>query len=262
MPAAQAARLAAQVVVAIGRILSYNIVEILWTGGGAVHIAICDDNPIDLQQLHGLLQQYDSHLQIATFSAARELYESESHFDAVILDIEMQAPNGFEIAMRMAKQESHPIILFATNSAAYAVRGYGLALRYLLKPLTEDALSEAMDAVKEALSRSRLTVNIDGVTHVLNVQDIRYAEVLGHRVTLHVGSDKLTLRGSMKEIGSLLPGRWFCAPHQSYLVNLLHVRTIAKDAVYLDDGTHLPLSRRKQAEFLQAFHAFLGVDAW
>ena len=77
MPAAQAARLAAQVVIAIGRILSYNIIEILRTGGGAVHIAICDDNPDDLQQLHGLLQQYDSRLQIATFSAARELYESE-----------------------------------------------------------------------------------------------------------------------------------------------------------------------------------------
>lgn len=227
-----------------------------------MHIAICDDNPQDLQQLHGLLQQYDSRLQIATFSAARELYESELHFDAVILDIEMQAPNGFEIALRMAKQESHPLIIFATNSAAYAVRGYGLALRYLLKPLTEDAVSEALDAVKDAINRSRLTVNIDGVTHVLNVQDIRYAEVLGHRVTLHVGADKLTLRGSMKEISSLLPGRWFCAPHQSYLVNLLHVRTIAKDAVLLDDGTCLPLSRRKQAEFLQAFHAFLGVDAW
>ena len=227
-----------------------------------MRIAICDDNLQDLQKLSELLKQYDSRLQITTYSTAQALYESELRFDAVVLDIEMEAPNGFEIALRMAKQESHPIIVFATNSAAYAVRGYGLALRYLLKPLTFEAVSEALDAVKEGLNRSRLTLNIDGVTHVLNVQDIRYCEVLGHRVTLHIGADKLTLRGSMKEIGSLLPGRWFCAPHQSYLVNLLHVRTIGKDAVYLDDGTHLPLSRRKQAEFLQAFHAFLGVDAW
>lgn len=227
-----------------------------------MHIAICDDNPQDLQQLHGLLRHYDAHTQIAAFPTAQALYKSKDRYDAVILDIEMEAPNGFEIALRMARQESHPIIIFATNSAAYAVRGYGLALRYLLKPLTSEAVSEAMDAVKEALNRGRLTVSADGVTHVLNVHDIRYAEVLGHRVTLHIGADKLTLRGSMKEISSLLPGRWFCAPHQSYLVNLLHVRTIAKDAVLLDDGTHLPLSRRKQTAFLQAFHAFLGVDAW
>ena len=34
------------------------------------------------------------------------------------------------------------IILFLTNSAAYAVQGYGLALRYLLKPLSIDKLAE------------------------------------------------------------------------------------------------------------------------
>lgn len=262
MPVAQAARVAAQVVVAIGRISSYNTIEVLWIGGGAVHIAICDDNPKDLQQLYALVQQYDDCLQLATFCAAKDLYESKERYDAVILDIEMEAPNGFEIALRMARQENHPIIVFATNSAAYAIQGYGLALRYLLKPLTFDAVAEALDTVKEALRRSRLTLNIDGVTHVLHVQDIHYADVLGHRVTLHTGSGNLTMRVTMKEVCAMLPGRWFCAPHQSYLVNLLHVRTITKDAVWLDDGTHLPLSRRKQVEFLQAFHAFLGVDAW
>ena len=227
-----------------------------------MHIAICDDNPQDLQQLHALLRQYDPRLQITTFSAAKELYESKDRYDAVILDIEMEAPNGFEIALRMAKQESHPIIVFATNSAAYAVRGYGLALRYLLKPLSEDAVAEALDAVKEALCRNRLSLTIDGVTHVLQVQQIRYVEVSGHRVSLHTDSGVLSFRGSLKDLCAMLPVRWFCGPHQSYWVNLLHVRSIVKEAVLLDDGTRIPLSRRKQAEFLQAFHAFLGVDAW
>lgn len=227
-----------------------------------MRIAICDDDPRDLQQLCALVRQYDSTTQIATFSAAKDLYESPDRFDAVILDIEMEAPNGFEVALRMARNEDHPIIVFATNSAAYALRGYGLALRYLLKPLTEDAVAEALDAVKEALQRSRLSVNIDGVTHVLQVQQIRYAEVSGHRVTLHTDSGVLTFRGSLKDICAMLPGRWFCAPHQSYLVNLLHVRSIAKEAVLLDDGTSIPLSRRRQAEFMQAFHAFLGVGPW
>lgn len=227
-----------------------------------MHIAICDDNPQDLQQLSQLVRQYDGTMQIASFSTAKALYESTEAYDAVILDIEMEAPNGFEIALRLARQESHPLIIFATNSAAYAIQGYGLALRYLLKPLTLEAVSEALDAVKEALHRSRLRVCIDGVTHVLQVQQIRYAEVSGHRVSLHTDSGVLTFRATMKEICVMLPGRWFCAPHQSYLVNLLHVCTIAREAVLLDDGTSIPLSRRKQAEFLQAFHAFLGGATW
>lgn len=227
-----------------------------------MYIAICDDDPQDLAQLCALVQKYDPQLDIATFSTANALYESQEQFDAVLLDIEMEAPNGFEIALRMAKQENHPIIVFATNSAAYAVRGYGLALRYLLKPLSEDAVAEALDAVNETLHRNRFSVTIDGVTHVLQAQQVRYVEVSGHRVSLHTESGILSFRGSLKDLCVTLPARWFCAPHQSYLVNLLHVRSIVKESVLLDDGTHLPLSRRKQAEFLQAFHAFLGVDTW
>lgn len=225
-----------------------------------MHIAICDDESRDLQQLRALVTEYDPRMQVTSFPTARGLYESDLRFDAVILDIEMEAPNGFEVALALARQENHPIILFATNSAAYALRGYGLALRYLLKPLTFEAVSEALDAVKETLSRNRLTVTIDGVTHVLQVQDIRYAEVSGHRVTLHLDNGVLSFRGTMKDMAALLPERWFRLPHQSYMVNLLHVRTIAKDAVHLSDGTRIPLSRRKQTEFLQAFHAFLGVS--
>ena len=262
MPVAQAAHLAAQVVIAIGRILDYNMVEILWTGGDAVHIAICDDNPHDLQQLQALLRQYDSSMQIATFPTAKALYESTVRYDAVILDIEMEAPNGFEIALCMARQESHPIILFATNSAAYAVQGYGLALRYLLKPLTIESVTEALDAARQELQKNRLRILLDDTAHVLNVQDIYYAEVQGHYITLHTVQGPLRFRGTLKDIVAQLPRRWFSASHQSFVVNLLHVRTVSQSEVFLTNGCRIPISRRRQAEFLQAFHAFLGVDAW
>lgn len=227
-----------------------------------MHLAICDDDPQDLSRLCALVTEYDRSASVRTFRTALELYECREIFDAVLLDIEMEAPNGFEIALRMARQENHPIILFTTNSAAYAIRGYGLALRYLLKPLTLEALTEALDAVRATLRRDRLTVTVDGQIHVLQAQQIRYAEVSGHRVSLHTDMGVLHLRTTLKDICALLPEGSFCAPHQSYLVNLLHVRSIARDALLLDDGTRIPLSRRRQAEFLQAFHAFLGVDAW
>ena len=227
-----------------------------------MRLAICDDNPQDLQQICDLAAQHDKNAHIRAFSTARALYESGETFDAVILDIEMQSPNGFEVALRLARQEIHPIIIFATNSAAYALRGYGLALRYLLKPLTLEALSEALDAVKDTLHRNRFTLTVDGITHVLQVQQLRYAEVSGHRLTLHLDSGVLTCRVTLKDIAALLPTQQFCAPHQSYMVNLLHVRTVAKDAVWLYDGTRIPLSRRRQPEFLQAFHAFMGVEPW
>ena len=226
-----------------------------------MRLAICDDNPQDLKQLSALLHTYDPGIHVDTFAAAAALYEStrENAYDAVILDIEMETPNGYEIALRLARDETHPIILFLTNSAAYAVQGYGLALRYLLKPLTIDKLAEAMSAVQQEIRSNRLTITLDGTTHVWKVQDIYYAEVINHHVSLYTNSGVFSFRGSLRELMAQLPDRWFSAPHQSYIINLLHVKSVSFQSVYLTDGTDIPVSRRKQREFTQSFHRFLGV---
>lgn len=222
-------------------------------------IAICDDHAGDLDSIATLVARYDPEIAVSLFSSALALYESGEDFDAVLLDIEMEAPNGYEIALRMARQAHHPIILFVTNSAAYAVQGYGLALRYLLKPLSPAAIAEALDAVRQELRQSRLTVTLDGIAHVLKVQDIRFVEVLGHRITLHTTDGTVSFRASLRDILSQLPERWFSMPHQSYVVNLLHVRSASKVEVTLTDGTKIPVSRRRQQEFTHSFHRFLGV---
>lgn len=132
-------------------------------------------------------------------------------------------------------------------------------MRYLLKPLTPDALSEALEAIHRELRSSRLTFLVDGNTHVFHVHDILYAEVTGHRVFLHTASGKLAYRASLKELAAQLPGRWFSMPHQSYIVNMLHVRSVSALSLSLTNGTEIPISRRKQQEFLSNFHRFLGV---
>ena len=80
MPLAQVEQLAAQAVVAIRQILSYNKIEVLWTGVGSMHIAICEDNPQDLQQLCALVQQYEGNMQVTTFASARALYEDQRSY--------------------------------------------------------------------------------------------------------------------------------------------------------------------------------------
>lgn len=224
-----------------------------------MRIAICDDNAEDLRQMTGLAARYDPQMEIFSFLSAQDLYRSREGFDAVILDIEMDPPNGYDIALQMARKETHPIIIFATNSAAYAVRGYGLAIRYLLKPLTAELLFEALDAVRQELRSSRLTVTLEGNAYVLNVQDIRYLEVLGHRLTLHTTQGIFSFRASLKDIAAQLPGRWFASPYQSYVVNLLHIRSTSRTEITLTDGTKIPISRRRKQEFFHSFHLFLGV---
>ena len=224
-------------------------------------IAICDDNSQDLAQLEQLLAQCAPQILVDSFSTALALYESAkvTKYDACILDIEMESPNGYEIALELAREEAHPVILFLTNSAAYAVRGYGLALRYLLKPLSTEALAEALDAVQREIQGNRLMLELDRGVYVWNIHDIRYAEVHNHHTTVYTTTGSHSFRAPLKELQNQLPARWFSMPHQSYLVGLLHVRSVTPLDVVLTDGTKIPVSRRRQQEFVHSFHRFLGV---
>lgn len=227
-----------------------------------MHIAICDDEALDLSSLHNILRRYDTkkQFQISEFYSAAELLVSakEVSYDIAILDIEMDSPNGYEAALVLAKQPSPPLIIFATNSMDYTIRGYGLAFRYIPKPLTLEKLSPAIDAAVREIYADRFTFSVDGVSHVLHMKDIYYIEVYNHVTTLHTMDDEYSLRTSMKELLSQLPQGYFGMPHQSYIVNFTHIKTATTQEVVLTNGAHIPVSRRRQADFIQQLHRYLG----
>ena len=94
-----------------------------------MHIAICDDDRNDLDILIQLVREYcaSNAGQISVFSNAKELYHftETNKVDIAILDIEMEAPNGYEIALQLINRQKPPMIIFVTNSMAYTTRGYG-----------------------------------------------------------------------------------------------------------------------------------------
>ena len=57
-------------------------------------------------------------------------------FDLLLLDIEMPS-NGFQLAQSLIQMEKHPLVVFVTKRHEYAVQGYGIAFRYLVKPLDQ-----------------------------------------------------------------------------------------------------------------------------
>lgn len=227
-----------------------------------MHIAICDDEALDLDSLHNVLRQYDTkkQFQVSEFYSAAALLVSakEVSYDIAILDIEMDSPNGYEAALVLAKQPSPPLIIFATNSMDYTIRGYGLAFRYIPKPLTLEKLSPVLDAAVREIYADRFAFSVDGVSYVLRMKDIYYIEVYNHVTTLHTMDDEYSLRTSMKELLSQLPQGYFGMPHQSYIVNFTHIKTATTQEVVLTNGAHIPVSRRRQTEFIQQLHRYLG----
>jgi len=73
--------------------------------------------------------------------------------DLVFLDIQMPGMDGFGV-LRELSAEDMPAIVFVTAFNDYAIKAFEAnALDYLLKPIEDDRLSEALDRVAENLDQ-------------------------------------------------------------------------------------------------------------
>lgn len=227
-----------------------------------LHIAICDDEIIDLSQTLELVKAYDSNsqLQITTFLRAADLMEKAKQypFDIVLLDIEMEPPSGFDIAKELTSTDNPPIIIFTTKSNAYALKGYGIAIRYLQKPLLYEPLSEALDVAIADATAHRLTIQIDSVWHTVRLRDVQYIEIYGHYANIYTDKRTFRLRTTLKEIMGRLPKGYFVPTHKSFIVNLEHITSVTTSEVNLDCGSVIPIGRTKAKEFNQALFRYLG----
>ena len=145
------------------------------------HVAVCDDEKSDLDGIVQSVQQYDVQgcFDIETYMDGNELLSElqmqKKSFDLLLLDIEMPS-NGFQLAQSLIQMEKHPLVVFVTKRHEYAVQGYGIAFRYLVKPLDQTLFAAAMDAVLQELNSKHLTIEYDGVTMSLETSDIYFLE--------------------------------------------------------------------------------------
>lgn len=227
-----------------------------------LRIGICDDEPVDLAQIMDLVKLYDhdSQLIVTAFSHASDLLDAAQKlvFDIVLLDIEMEPPNGYEIAKKLIDLPEPPVVIFATKSNAYALKGYGIAVRYLQKPVTRDDFYEAMDAAITDAIAHRLTFQIDNTLVSIRLRDVQYIETFGHYTVVHTDQESYRFRSTLKEMMAKLPKGYFVSPHKSFIVNLEHIRSASASEISMNCGVKISIGRKRMSDFNEAFYRFLG----
>ena len=226
-----------------------------------MRIAICDDEEKDLLAMKEAVNAFDINgsMEIYTYLHAADLYlaEKQKKFDIAVLDIEMDPPNGYDIAQKLVETDPAPIIIFLTNSMAYTLRGYGIAFRYLTKPIDQIQLNNALLAAVNEASAKRFVFSMDGSSYLIRMEDIYYFEVFNHHTILHTMDQSYTFRATLKEIMCELPTGFFGSPHQSYIINFNHVKTVMAKEVHMTNGSIVPISRRKQQGFENQLRMYL-----
>ena len=199
--------------------------------------------------------------------------------DVLFLDIEMPGLNGFAL-LESAGETPLPAVVFVTAHDSHAVKAFDVrALDYLLKPVEQERLREALarardywegrqkaelaDRVKSIIGDTgspaasaphvqpasvRIPVRRDGTIHFVNSSEIDWIDAAGDSVRLHVGKSAHSLRKSMGEILAMLDDRQFVRIHRSTIVNIARVKELqpwfhGEYVVVLVDGTRLKLSR-------------------
>jgi two-component system LytT family response regulator len=178
--------------------------------------------------------------------------------DVIMLDIQMPGMSGFDVLERLAGPEM-PAVIFVTAYDRFAIRAFeASALDYLLKPIDEDRLADAVGRARRRIARRRvrehrdrllrlvcelsgreltldaalqeagpagrpyprrLTIRDGRETTFVPVDSIDWVDAAGDYMCVHAEGRTWVMRGTMKSLEGLLDPADFVRIHRSAIVN-------------------------------------------
>jgi two-component system LytT family response regulator len=236
-----------------------------------LRVAIVDDEPLARALLREYLLPHPDVEIVAEcangFEAVKAAVELKP--DLVFLDIQMPRLDGFEV-LELIGQDVN--VIFVTAFDEYAVRAFEIhAVDYLLKPVSPERFSEALQHAREKIARhehtpvaeltsqnrkgrvERVLIRDGANVHVLPIAKIDYVEAQDDYVCYRSDGKNFLKQQTLAEVEASLDPARFVRIHRSYILNierLAKLELYAKDshAAILRDGTRLPVSRNGYAK--------------
>ncbi len=196
--------------------------------------------------------------------------------ELVFLDVAMPDINGFEVLEACRDIPFH--LIFTTAFNEYAVKAFKYsAIGYLLKPVDQEELKEAVQRAQQLLTirqhaqqrdilfdflqptkpvREKIALPTSDGLLFLPISNILYCKADGNYTRvfcLHQEKPELFTK-QLHEIAELLPPDTFYRSHHSYLVNLKLVEQFIKNGdgeLRMKDGQRVPVSRSQKEGLLE-----------
>lgn len=232
---------------------------------------IVDDERLARKELNSLLEQYPEIEILAEAVNADDAIEkiNQHQPDLIFLDIQMPGKTGFEMLEQLEKS---PQVIFTTAYDEFAIKAFEFnAMDYLLKPIQEDRLK---DAINKVLTRERekpemveveerpKKLGINDQVFVkdgdrcwfVKLADIRLFESDGNYIKVYFDKFKPMIHKSLNALDERLDDRSFFRASRKHIINLSWVETIETWfngglLVQLKGGEKVEVSRRQAARF-------------
>jgi two-component system LytT family response regulator len=244
-----------------------------------INAVIIDDEKDSIDTLKWKLENYCTDITVmASFDSPAEgvSYLKKNRPDLLFLDIEMPMLTGFDVLEEIGRDISFDII-FITAYDNFGIQAVKFsALDYLLKPVQNKELKDAIEKhLKKAQQkipaeqidvlltnvkaerkgkRGRIALASKESIEFVDPQDIVICEANSNYTNVYLAEGrKRVISKTLKDFEDMLKPFGFFRPHNSHLVNLSRVREFIRgDGGYLvmENKMKIPVSKNKREELL------------
>lgn len=229
-----------------------------------IHILLCDDEKTILHRIKKYIDSIRPDLKqeifVEAYTDAKSVLErmrdkEAAGIDILILDIDMPEMSGLELMRILRAEGVESLLIFMTAHTEYVFQSFEFSpFRYIRKEFMEMELLPALQAACEKAGNCQetsLSIKTGDGIFLLKTSDILYYELENRKCMIYTIQKKRyetwkkisELREEMGETD-----QQFLQVYRGCMVNKRYVKTIKKDVVVLEDGTQLPISRRKKQE--------------
>ena len=239
---------------------------------------IVDDEPDGIITLNKMLSLSCQQVEVVALCADAEeakLKIRELTPDLIFLDIQMPGKTGFELLAELDTDNMEVIFVTAHNQYMLQALQFS-ATDYLLKPIDEDRLTEAIRRVEKRQHGKGGSQNVEALLYnlqkagspkemklciptfkgfaILKLEDIILCEAEKNYTIIHLKDKKnIIVSRPLLEYENILEGTTFLRIHRTFLINLQHVTEYHRGeggVIIMSNGEEVEISRRKKDIFL------------
>jgi DNA-binding LytR/AlgR family response regulator len=233
-----------------------------------LRILMVEDEPDAADVLRGYFERYceerDIEVAVSWDRDALDLSRSSRLADLIFMDIELPLTNGMEAATLLRVYDQETPIVFVTNLAQYAIRGYEVnAIDFILKPIRYSDFRMRMDKAMRIIGRNQsacLKLGARDSLRMVPYSEIAYVQTSGHDVAFHCtdSEEPIVTRGSLAQLEKQLSDGPFVRISGSLIVNMAFIRSVRGSEMRLYTGESFELSRNKRKAALAVINNYLG----
>lgn len=228
-------------------------------------IAVVDDNKTDLELFLKLVESYKNthHRTIYTqvFSGGEDFLAEfqKGKFSAIFLDIYMSGINGVETARAIRQKDDEVRLFFTTTSTEHFADGFAVeATHYLIKPLTEEKIDNAMHRLRDFFAKEESVIVFPNGSKEISIpkNQILYIETIRNGIMIYCQKEAIPVRCSISEAMERLQFSNFLRCHRYSVVHLDAVVRVEDDSFVMTDGKRILMRREGRKELKETYYQY------